>query len=134
MFAGGGRCPHVTGDRRRCLQILVNLLSNAIKFTPEGGIVTVQAEAEGDGVRLRVRDTGIGMSESEIAVALEPFRQVDGSLSRQYEGTGLGLPLAKSMAELHGGWLRVISRKGEGTEVSVWLPRVPAGPGQNWEI
>ena len=126
--------PAITGDRRRCLQILVNLLSNAIKFTPEGGRITVLAAAERGGVSLRVRDTGIGMSESEIAVALEPFRQVDGSLSRQYEGTGLGLPLAKSMTELHGGALAVSSRKGEGTEVAVWLPREPVLPAEDWEI
>lgn len=126
--------PAISADRRRCLQILVNLLSNAIKFTPEGGRVAVSAEAAADGVCLKVRDTGIGMTESEIAVAMEPFRQVDGSLARQYEGTGLGLPLARSMAELHGGSLRVVSRKGEGTEVSVWLPLAPGDQVGDWEI
>lgn len=129
--------PIIDGDRRRCLQILVNLLSNAIKFTPEGGQVTIGASRENNGIRLKVQDTGIGMSESEIQVALEPFRQVDGSLSRQYEGTGLGLPLAKSMVELHGGSLVVNSRKGEGTEVAFWLPLNQNGNGDSqphWDI
>lgn len=126
--------PLIEGDRRRCLQILVNLLSNAIKFTPEGGQVSVHAEAANDGVRLRVKDTGIGMNAAEILVALEPFRQVDGSLGRRFEGTGLGLPLAKAMTEMHGGALRVDSAKGQGTEVSLWLPlKISAAP-QDWDI
>lgn len=129
--------PALVADRRRCLQILVNLLSNAVKFTAEGGSVTLAAAPSGEGIALHVRDTGIGMTADEIAVALEPFRQVDGSLARQYEGTGLGLPLARSMAELHGGALTVDSRKGEGTTVTVWLPLRAAGQdtaGGDWEI
>jgi len=126
--------PPMEGDRRRCLQILVNLLSNAVKFTPEGGQVTLSAQQEGEGITLMVSDTGIGMTEDEIALALEPFRQVDGSLSRQYEGTGLGLPLAKSMTELHGGVLIVNSEKGRGTKVSVWLPCAPNAQVNDWAI
>jgi len=110
------------------------LLSNAVKFTPEGGQVGLLVQPDGEGVVLKVRDTGIGMSADEIALALEPFRQVDGSLSRQYEGTGLGLPLAKSMAELHGGVLTVTSQKGQGTEVSVWLPCDPSSRVNDWAI
>lgn len=130
----GDNLPPLHGDRRRCLQILVNLLSNAVKFTPEGGKVTLSAKREDKGIILEVRDTGIGMTEDEIALALEPFRQVDGSLSRQYEGTGLGLPLAKSMTELHGGALTIVSGKGQGTTVSVWLPCHPADQADDWEI
>jgi len=126
--------PQLHGDRRRCLQILVNLLSNAVKFTPEGGAITLRAQSEGNGISLTVRDTGIGMTDDEIALALEPFRQVDGSLSRQYEGTGLGLPLAKSMTELHGGALTVKSEKGRGTEVSVWIPCDPSQKADDWDI
>ena len=130
----GADVPSIIADRRRCLQILVNLLSNAIKFTPEGGRVSVQCFLDDGGVRLRVSDTGIGMSEAEIPVALEPFRQVDGSLGRRYEGTGLGLPLSKSLVELHGGSLGVCSRKGEGTEVSIWLPLIQEDPLSAWVI
>jgi two-component system cell cycle sensor histidine kinase PleC len=77
--------------------------------------------AEG-GVALDVEDTGVGMTEAEVEVALEPFGQVDGRLAREHEGTGLGLPLARRLIELHGGSLRVRSEKGCGTTVTVTLP------------
>lgn len=110
-------------DRTRIIQVLINLLSNAVKFTQENGHVLVSAgyTAEGD-VAISVIDTGIGMSESEILVALEPFGQVDSALSRSYQGTGLGLPLAARLVELHGGRLDVSSIKGKGTAVHVILP------------
>ncbi|CAA7625943.1 ATP-binding protein [Magnetospirillum sp. UT-4] len=114
--------PVFTADRRRLLQVLVNLLANAVKFTPEGGRVAVTVRRVGDNLELAVIDSGIGMDPSDIATALEPFRQVDARLSRRYEGTGLGLPLARSFTELHGGRLRVTSARGEGTTVVVELP------------
>jgi two-component system cell cycle sensor histidine kinase PleC len=70
-----------------------------------------------------VTDTGIGMKPEDIAIAFEPFRQVDEVLSRRYEGTGLGLPLARALAELHGGRLEIESTPGLGTTVRLWLPR-----------
>ncbi|MGE5502987.1 MAG: ATP-binding protein [Actinomycetota bacterium] len=115
--------PPVAADRRRLLQIFVNLLSNAVKFTPEGGTVHVGAEVDDAFVSILVADTGIGMSADEVALALQPFRQVDGGLARRYEGTGLGLPLAKSFVDLHGGSLEISSTKGGGTTVTVRLPR-----------
>jgi len=114
--------PVVDADRRRLLQICANLLSNAVKFTPEGGSVRVSVRREGADALIEVSDTGIGMDAGEIAVALEPFRQVDGTLGRRYEGTGLGLPLARSFAELHGGSLEVASVKGDGTRIAVRIP------------
>ena len=114
--------PDLCVDSRRIKQVLLNLLSNAVKFTAAEGSVTLGAWQEGDAVVFAVEDTGIGMSEEEIAVALRPFGQVDSQLARKYEGTGLGLPLARSLAELHGGSLEVSSRKGEGTTVRVRLP------------
>lgn len=114
--------PPVWGERRRLLQIFVNLLANAVKFTPHGGRVAMRAHQERGRMVVRVADTGIGMDPEEVAVALEPFRQVDGRLERRYDGTGLGLPLAKAFAELHGGTLTVESRRGEGTVVTVILP------------
>ncbi|KIL98985.1 Signal transduction histidine kinase [Paramagnetospirillum magnetotacticum MS-1] len=114
--------PILRADRRRLLQILVNLLSNSVKFTPEGGRVEVTVEKIGVDVGFTVADTGIGMSEDEVVVAMQPFRQVDGSLSRRYDGTGLGLPLVRAFVELHGGSLVMDSRKGEGTRVTVRLP------------
>ncbi|EME71779.1 Signal transduction histidine kinase [Paramagnetospirillum caucaseum] len=127
--------PTLWADRRRLLQILVNLLSNAVKFTPEGGSVEVSVEMMGDEVGFTVADTGIGMSDDEVVVAMLPFRQVDGSLSRRYDGTGLGLPLVRAFVELHGGHLDIASTKGAGTKVTVRLPLGPyperAGQFQN---
>ncbi len=79
-------------------------------------------DADG-GVVVTVADTGIGMNLAEIDVALEPFRQVDNAMSRRYEGTGLGLPLAKQLTELHGGTLEIVSQPGVGTTVRMHLPR-----------
>ncbi len=123
--------PVLRGDRRRLKQVLVNLLSNAAKFTPSGGTVTVRLRAEAADLVLEVADTGIGMSEQELALALQPFRQVDGGLARRQEGTGLGLPLARSFVEMHGGSFTVRSRRGEGTTVRIALSaaKLPAMAG-----
>jgi signal transduction histidine kinase len=114
----------IRGDRTKLKQILVNLLSNAIKFTPAGGRIAIGAEPEpdGGGLCLWVRDTGIGMTGDEICQALELFRQVDNSLSRRFEGAGLGLPLAVKLTELHGGRLDVESAPRRGTMVAVHIP------------
>ncbi len=108
-------------DPTRLRQILLNLLSNAIKFTPNGG-VTVSGEMVETAFVLTVGDTGIGMTASEAEQAMQPFRQIDSSLSRRYQGTGLGLPLSKSLVELHGGEMTVESAVGAGTTVRVVLP------------
>jgi len=110
-------------DPKRLKQILLNLLSNAIKFTPAGGKVIFRAHQQpGSSLVLIVKDTGIGMSTSQIAKALEPFQQVDNSMTRRYEGTGLGLPIARSLTELLGGKLSIDSTTGRGTTVTVILP------------
>jgi signal transduction histidine kinase len=122
--------PPVIADATRLKQTLLNLLSNAVKFTDSGGSITVAIRRATDGgVAIEVRDTGPGMTEAEIEVALQPFGQVDGGLTRRHNGTGLGLPLARTLAELHGGSLLVESEKGRGTMVTVTLPatRVLAG-------
>jgi signal transduction histidine kinase len=116
----------VYGEKAKLRQIFLNLLSNAIKFTDAGGSVRVAIEAWGDQVLVTVADTGIGMTAEEVQIALTPFGQVDTRLERKYEGTGLGLPLARSLVELHGGTLKVESEMGAGTKVRVKLPRVPA--------
>ena len=114
--------PLIRADDRRIRQIVINLLSNAVKFTPEGGHVRFTACRENGGVRFAIRDTGIGMSPQDIPKALEPFGQIDSKISRKYEGTGLGLPLAKHLVELHGGTLTIESTVNAGTTVSVKLP------------
>ena len=127
----------IVADATFLKRMLLNLLTNAVKFTPSGGQVTVKArtlpasDAGPAAIELMVQDTGIGMSPAEIEIAMLPFRQVDGSLSRRHEGTGLGLPLAKSLAEMHGGKLSLVSEQGSGTKVLVHLPVKPPG---NWYI
>jgi two-component system cell cycle sensor histidine kinase PleC len=115
--------PSVRADSRRLRQILLNLISNSIKFTPEGGEVKISALGDSEGVVLIVADTGIGMSADDIPKALTRFGQIDSRLSRKYDGTGLGLPLSKRLAELHGGSLEIESVVGHGTTVTVRLPR-----------
>ncbi len=118
-----GKPAVVRGDSVKLRQIFTNLISNAIKFTPRGGLVTVELIMRRDrGISATVRDTGIGMTEDDLRIALTPFGQVDGSRSRWREGTGLGLPIAKALVELHGGQLQISSEKGVGTEVTVVLP------------
>jgi signal transduction histidine kinase len=114
--------PTLHGDGRRVKQILLNLVSNAVKFTPAGGRVEIRVAADASGFRFAVADTGIGIATSDIETAMRPFGQIDSSLARRYEGTGLGLPLARSMAELHGGRLDIESEPGSGTTVTVLLP------------
>jgi signal transduction histidine kinase len=115
--------PLVRVDPMRLRQVLINLLSNAVKFTVDDGRVSVTARYKvGGSLDVTIRDTGIGMTEAEIKVALEPFGQVESSFSRSYEGTGLGLPLARQLVELHGGQLRISSIKGKGTTVEIQIP------------
>ncbi|HZT51123.1 MAG TPA: ATP-binding protein, partial [Stellaceae bacterium] len=114
--------PLVQADELRLKQILLNLLSNAVKFTPPGGAVTISADAGAQGLRIVVEDTGIGIAPRDLATALRPFGQIDSRLARKYQGTGLGLPLTKSMTELHGGRLEIESTPGVGTKATVWLP------------
>jgi two-component system cell cycle sensor histidine kinase PleC len=115
--------PPVRADAVAMRQILINLLSNAVKFTSEGGEVRVAVEQPKDGgLALVITDTGIGMSEDEIAIALEPFRQVENTLTKKFEGTGLGLPIARRLVELHGGRLEIASAKNLGTAIRVYLP------------
>ncbi len=115
--------PPLRADERRLKQILINLLSNAVKFTPPGGKITVSAQADPAlGFTIEVRDTGIGIAPEDIPKALEPFAQIDSTLSRRYEGTGLGLPLTRSLIELHGGTIVIDSELGEGTLVTVTFP------------
>ena len=122
--------PRLRADAKMVRQVALNLLSNALKFTPRGGEVTATAERDAAGnLILVVSDTGIGIAEADIATALAPFGQIDSSLNRKHAGTGLGLPLAKRLVELHGGTLTVESVVGRGTTVRAAWPaaRVIAG-------
>ncbi|HEV2302363.1 MAG TPA: ATP-binding protein [Stellaceae bacterium] len=113
----------IRGDGLKLRQALINLLSNAVKFTPAGGRVTLRLELASDGALvLSISDSGIGMSPDELTIALETFGQVDNALTKHYEGTGIGLPLAKRLVELHGGRLEIESIKNRGTTVRIRIP------------
>lgn len=115
--------PAITADKRLIKQILLNLLSNAVKFTPQGGIVRVSAECLADGgLAIHVSDTGVGMTPAEMDVAFSHYGQVDSKIARENHGTGLGLPISRALAELHGGTLTAHSTKGTGTVMTVRLP------------
>jgi PAS domain S-box-containing protein len=110
-------------DDRKLVQILLNLLSNAFKFTPKGGCITLSAHVLDSGaLSIIVRDTGIGIAPEDIQTVLSPFGQVESAFQRSHHGTGLGLPLARSLTELHGGKLTIKSALGEGTSVKIELP------------
>jgi signal transduction histidine kinase len=123
--------PRLHVDPCRLKQILLSLLANAIKFTLPGGTVMLGIELGGDGaVVITVSDTGIGIADENMNKVMEPFGQADSSLSRKYEGTGLGLPLVRSLVELHGGQFELKSIEDVGTIATVRLPavRVLAAP------
>jgi len=113
----------VQADAKLILQILLNLVSNAVKFSHEGGHVDVSLDISDRSVLIRVRDRGIGIPAPDVERVLRPFEQVENSLTRQHSGTGLGLPYAVKLAELHGGTLWIESQVNVGTSVTVALPR-----------
>jgi signal transduction histidine kinase len=114
--------PKIRGDKRRIKQIVLNLLTNAIKFTPDLGTVAVTAGQSTAGLSIEVSDTGIGIADVDLPKVLERFGQVENELSRRHSGTGLGLPLAKQLIELHGGTLGIESKVDVGTTVTVTFP------------
>jgi PAS domain S-box-containing protein len=123
----------VQADERRMRQVLINLLSNAIKFTPEGGSVFLEV-VPGPGrnnVHFKVQDTGIGIAPEDMSKLFQSFTQIDSSLNRQYTGTGLGLVLAKNIAELHLGKITVESKPNKGSCFTVILPWKQAQPTQS---
>ena len=113
-------------DQRRLKQILFNLLSNAVKFTEFGTVTLKINKTEGE-INFSVIDTGIGITESDQATLFEPFRQLDSSFKRKYQGTGLGLALTRKLAQLHGGDITVTSQVGHGSCFNVYLPENPPG-------
>ncbi len=114
--------PMVEADRQKLHLVLANLLSNAIKFTPEGGRIQVEVETKGNEVWVSVRDTGIGIPPREQERIFDRFYQVEPSLTRRFEGMGLGLSIAKGMIELHGGRIWVESVEGMGSSFTFALP------------
>ena len=118
-----GDFPLILADEVRFRQVLLNVVSNAVKFTEPYGTIRFEGKRDPDGLPIiRIRDTGIGIAAEDIPKVLLPFGQVDVSLARKYEGTGLGLPLAARLMELHGGTLTLESQLGVGTTVTLRFP------------
>jgi two-component system cell cycle sensor histidine kinase PleC len=123
LSTGPDPLPPVRGDEAKLTQVISNLISNAIKFNYSGGRIDIRAEPRrGGGVMITIADTGVGMNREEVEIAMQPFGQVDGSRARWREGTGLGLPIARTLIELHGGQLGIQSSPEQGTKVIVSLP------------
>lgn len=117
------RLPQIRGSGVKLKQVLLNLVSNAVKYTLPGGRVAVSAwQDRGGGIAIGVTDDGIGMSKADVTVALIPFGRADHEMVQRINGTGLGLPIAKRFAEIHGGRLEITSERGAGTTVIVHLP------------
>ena len=114
--------PEIDADHRAIRQMVLNLVSNAIKFTNPGGKITVAVQQYGPDIKVSVTDTGIGIPAADLPRLSQPFEQAAGSHDRNYEGTGLGLALTKSFAEMHSGELCLSSIEGEGTTVAFTLP------------
>ncbi len=112
----------VRADEKRLRQILVNLLSNAVKFTGAEGRIIIAIEPVGDGVDIVVCDNGIGIPDDKLAIVMEPFGQAESAYARLHGGVGLGLPIVKSLVQLHGGRFTVTSEVDEGTTARVHLP------------
>jgi signal transduction histidine kinase len=110
-----------TFDRERIMQVASILLDNAVKYTPDGGSVTVRVEEEDDGVALAVSDSGVGISEDQLPLVFERFYRTDAA--RAEEGVGLGLSIARQIAEAHGGTIRATSKVGVGSTFVLLLPR-----------
>jgi signal transduction histidine kinase len=113
---------HVQADAGKLRQMLLNLVSNAVKFTPDGGHVNIGARRLADKVEIWVSDDGIGIAEPDFEHLFEEFRQVDSDISREQQGTGLGLALTKRFVELHGGEIRLTSEVGKGSVFTLSLP------------
>src|SRR5262249_27617257 len=116
----------ITGDFDRLVQGFVNLLSNAVKFSPPNGVVTFIASSDGRTARISVRHQGPGIAPAGLSHLVQKFRQLGGPATRRKGGTGLGLVIAKSLVEQHGGSVAVESRSGQGTRFVVTLPAAAA--------
>jgi two-component system, cell cycle sensor histidine kinase PleC len=123
VFEAQPDLPMLRGDQRAITQVLVNLIANSVKFTPSGGTVRVEANLlANEDLRIVVSDTGIGMAKQDIGLAMRSFEQLDRGWTKKYEGTGLGLPIAKGLIESHGGKFEVASQANVGTTVTITLP------------
>lgn len=125
IVAPAGDLPDVLADPDRSVQVLVNLLSNAVKHAPAGSQVEVSASREDGLIAVSIHDHGPGIPAHKVASIFQPFTQLDGSDTRRIAGTGLGLTIARALAEKQGGTIRVASREGEGATFTLTIPVAP---------
>jgi histidine kinase len=118
--------PAIDADAERVHQVLFNLVDNAVRFTPEGGRVTVAAGSVNGSIEIRVIDTGVGIGREHLPRLFERFYRVDPGRSRDDGGTGIGLAIARSVVEAHGGHIRAESQPGRGSTFAFDLPAAPA--------
>ncbi|MCJ7658842.1 MAG: ATP-binding protein [Anaerolineales bacterium] len=118
--------PKVNADEEKIGWVLMQLLDNAVKFTPEGGLINITAIVNNSAVSVSVADTGIGIPKDRLSEVIEPFHQLDGSITRKYEGTGLGLTMAYRILVAHGSSLEIESIVGKGSQFSFSLPTTDA--------
>ena len=121
-FTAEENIPQITADRERIEQVIVNVLSNSVKYTPVGGKIDVSVRCADEKISFRVKDNGIGIPEEDLDRIFERFYRVEKSRTSEMGGTGLGLAIARELIEAHGGDIRIESRLGEGTAVTVTLP------------
>lgn len=115
--------PSLVCDERRIVQVFINLLSNAIKFTPDGGDIYFTCSSGDGNMVLQIRDTGIGIAKDALKKIMQPFEQAGDVLTTPEQGTGLGLPICRSLLELHGATITIRSELGEGTLVEIVFPK-----------
>ncbi len=118
----------VQGDRDKLRQVLLNLAENAVKYTQSGGVITMGLQHDGNGVEVYVQDTGIGISDEQKQLIFERFYRTDKARSRELGGSGLGLSIAQSIAQAHGGTINVASKLGSGSTFTLWLPATLDAP------
>ncbi|MDK2825485.1 MAG: hypothetical protein PWQ44_661, partial [Methanolobus sp.] len=114
----------IQADQSKLKQIMINLVGNSLKFTPAGGYVHLSTYMKNNKLYIQVEDTGIGISKENQKILFEPFKQLDSTLSRQYDGTGLGLSLVRKLVEMHHGNVVVKSEEGRGSIFTIILPTV----------
>ena len=130
VFERNARDVLVRADKRRLRQILTHLLSNAVKFTGDDGRIVIRVESVEDGVDVAVSDNGVGIPDDKLASVMEPFGQAENAYARAHGGVGLGLPIVKSLIELHAGRIAIASVLGEGTTARIHLPAERVLPAQ----
>jgi two-component system sensor histidine kinase VicK len=126
LFLGDSDSGNITADKERIEQVIINIISNAIKYTDDGGRILVSVKPNDESIKITVKDNGIGIPKEDVEHLFERFYRVEKSRTTDSGGTGLGLAIAREIVDAHGGKIKIKSKVGSGSEVSVELPRKAA--------